>query len=177
MFLRWYVWDVWWECHEWKNEDVRGTAGIEMKLTNWVDLRLFRWFGHVKRMDEYRMARRVLMAKQSGVRVQGRSRLGWMDYVKVALDSRGMPVEAVWQCPRDRKECRSLVHISMIEVHPAIIALFLCFFGPPSRTLVAYHLERGAMPLHDAVGVNRDKCATTEYQGQVPKIWAKRCVR
>ena len=32
--------------------------------------------GHVERMDEYRMARRVLMAEVSGGRVRGRPRLG-----------------------------------------------------------------------------------------------------
>ena len=30
-------------------------------------------------MDEYPMARRLLMAEVSGRRVRGRSRLGWMD--------------------------------------------------------------------------------------------------
>ena len=28
-----------------------------------------------------------------------------------------------------------------------------------------YHLERGGMPLHDAVGINCKNGATTEYQG------------
>ena len=40
------------------------------------------------------MARRVLMAEVSGGRVQGRPRLGWFAGVKVALDNRGMTVEA-----------------------------------------------------------------------------------
>ena len=31
-----------------------------------ADQRVLRWFGHVERMDEYPMARRVLMAKVSG---------------------------------------------------------------------------------------------------------------
>ena len=39
----------------------------------------------VERMNEYRMARRVLMAEVSGGRVRGRPRLGWMDGVNVAL--------------------------------------------------------------------------------------------
>ena len=46
----------------------------------------------MERMHEYRMARRVLMAKAIGGRVQGRPRLGWMDGVKVALGSIGMMV-------------------------------------------------------------------------------------
>ena len=45
-------------------------------------------------MDEYRMARRVLMVEVSGGRVRGRQRFGCMDGVKVALGNRGMTVEA-----------------------------------------------------------------------------------
>ena len=62
-------------------------------------------------MDEYHMARRMLMAEVSGGRVQGRPRLGWMDGVKVALDNRGMTVEATRQRAKDRKKWRALVHM------------------------------------------------------------------
>ena len=61
------------------------------------------WFGHVERMDVYRLARRMLMAEVSGGPVRGRPRLGWMDGVKVALGSRGMTVEAARQCEQDMK--------------------------------------------------------------------------
>ena len=63
----------------------------------------------MERIDEYRMARRVLMSEVSGGRVRGRPRLGWMDGVKVALSNGGMSVEAVRQCAKDRKEGRALV--------------------------------------------------------------------
>ena len=62
-------------------------------------------------MDEYRMARTVLMTEVSGGRVRRRPRLGWMDGVKVALGNRGMTLEAVRQCAKDRKEWRALVHM------------------------------------------------------------------
>ena len=62
-------------------------------------------------MDEYRIARRVLMAEVSGGLVRGRPRLGWMDGVKVASGNRGMTVEAARQCAKDRKEWRALVHM------------------------------------------------------------------
>ena len=61
-------------------------------------------FGHVERMDEYRMARRGMMVKVSGGWVRGRSRLGWTDGVKIALGNRGMTVEAARQSVKDRKE-------------------------------------------------------------------------
>ena len=54
----------------------------------------YSWFGHAERMDEYRLARRVLMAEVSGGRVRGRPRLGRIDGVKVALGNRGMMVMA-----------------------------------------------------------------------------------
>ena len=67
------------------NEEVHGRAGIKRELVSRADQRVLRWFGHVERMDEYRMARKVLTAEVSGGRVRGRPRLGWMDGVKVAL--------------------------------------------------------------------------------------------
>ena len=94
-----------------RNEEVRRRAGIEMVLASRTDQRVLRWFGHVERMDDYRMARRVLMAEVSGEQVRGRRRLGWMDVVKVALGNRGMTVEAARQCAKDRKEWRALVHM------------------------------------------------------------------
>ena len=94
-----------------RNEEVRMRAGIERELASRADHRVLRWFRHVERMDEYRMARRVLMAEVSGERIRGRTRLGWMDGVKVALGNRGMTVEAERQCAKDRKEWRALVYI------------------------------------------------------------------
>ena len=55
---------------------------------------------HVERMDEYLMAKRLLMADVSRGRARGRKRLGWMDDTKVALGSRGMAVEAPRQCSK-----------------------------------------------------------------------------
>ena len=49
-----------------RNEEVRRRAGIERELASGADQRVLRLFGHVERMDEYRKARRVLMAKVSG---------------------------------------------------------------------------------------------------------------
>ena len=77
-----------------RNEEVRRRAGIERELPSRVDQRVLRWFGHVERMDDYRMARRVLMAEVNGGRVRGRPRLGWMDGVKGVLGNRGTMVEA-----------------------------------------------------------------------------------
>ena len=88
------------------SKTVRRRARIERELASKADQRVLRWFGHVGRMDEYRMARRELMAEVSGGRVRGRPRLGWMgmDGVEVALGNRGMTEEDARQCTKDRKE-------------------------------------------------------------------------
>ena len=115
------------------NEEVGMRAGIERELASRADQRVLRWFGHVGRMDDHRMARRVLMAEVSWGRVRGRPRLGWMDGVKVALGNRGMTVEAARQCA---KEWRALVHMPLNEFPAAIFCLVLYSFGLPSRALV-----------------------------------------
>ena len=94
-----------------RNEEVCRRAGIEMELASRADQRVLRWFEQVERMDDYRMARRVLMVEVGGGRVRGRAKLGWMDGVKVALGNRGMTVEAARQCAKDQKEWRALVHM------------------------------------------------------------------
>ena len=94
-----------------KNEEVRRRARIERELASRAYQKVLKWFRHVERMDEYRMARRVLMAEVSGGRVRGIPRLGWMDGVKEALGNRGMTVEAARQCAKDRKEWRALAHM------------------------------------------------------------------
>ena len=59
-----------------RNEEVHRRAGIERELASRADQRVLRWFGYVDRMDEYRKARRVLMAEVSRGRERGRPRLG-----------------------------------------------------------------------------------------------------
>ena len=54
-------------------------AAIEMELASRADQRVLRLFGHVERMVDYRMARRMLMAEVSGDGYEGdRGLAGWM---------------------------------------------------------------------------------------------------
>ena len=67
-----------------RNEEVRRRVGIERELVSRADQRVSRWFGHLERMDEHRMARRVMMAEvwRVGTSQRGRPRLDWIDGVK-----------------------------------------------------------------------------------------------
>ena len=88
-----------------------GELEIEMEVASRADQRVLKWFGHVKRMDEYCITRRVLMPEVSGGQVLGRKRLCLMDGVKVALGNRAMTKEAARQCTNDGKEWKALVHM------------------------------------------------------------------
>ena len=63
----------------------------------------------MERTDESRLARKVMTAEVNGGRARGRQRFGWMEGVKVALDNRGMTVEAARRRARGRNEWRALV--------------------------------------------------------------------
>ena len=63
-----------------------------------------------------------------------------------------------------RVDSRALVHMQLNEFHAAFL-LGPMFFRTSLPCSGGYHLERGGMPLHDAVGINCKKGATTENQG------------
>ena len=127
--------------------------------------RVLRLFGHKERMFEYRMARRVLTEEVSGGRLRGRNTLGWMDGVKVALDNRGM----AW---RLRDKARKIgkrreqwgMHNWLSFMRPFFL-LGPVFFRTAHRCCSGYHLVRGGMPLHGAVGINCKNAKTSENQG------------
>ena len=121
------------------------------------------------------MARRVLMAEVSGGRVRGRPRLGWMDGVKVALGN----TESWWRLHDNARKTRK-------RGEPLYICNWMSFMQPSLlgsvffRTTLpcsgGYHMERGGMPLHDAVGINCEKGATLKIKAQLSSIWAKGCI-
>ena len=46
-----------------------------------------------------------------------------------------------------------------------LIFAWPCILSDSPPVLWWFHLERGGMPLHDAVGIDCKKGATSEYQG------------
>ena len=94
-----------------RNEEVRRRVGLKRELEGRVDQRVLSWFRHVERMNEDHMPVKVSRVEVSRARVWGRPRLGWMDSVKFALGNRGLMVEVVRQCEKDRTEWRALVHM------------------------------------------------------------------
>ncbi len=71
-----------------RNEDVR-----QRELSERVDERVLSWYGHMVRMGEEGMTKRMWKGKVSGVRVRGSPRRGWMEGMERALGVRGLSVE------------------------------------------------------------------------------------
>ena len=92
-----------------RNEVVRTRTGVRRELAARVDMNVLRWFGHVERMDNERLLKKLMNAKVNGKSVKGRPRFGWMDGVKRALNDRRMAVREASERARDRNEWRMIV--------------------------------------------------------------------
>ena len=64
---------------------------MERQLSGRVDHCVPRWLGHVERMDEEHMAKKMMISDVEGNRC--RPMLGWMDGVRTALGERVTSVE------------------------------------------------------------------------------------
>ena len=92
-----------------RNEEVRRRAGVERKLSERVDQRVLGWYGHMVRMNDERLTKRVWKAEASGVRMRGRPEKRWMDGVVRALGVRGLSLEQGRESASDRREWRVIV--------------------------------------------------------------------
>ena len=60
-----------------RNEVVRARSGMRRELAARVDMNVLRWFGHVERMDNERLLKKVMNAKVDGRSARGLG--GWME--------------------------------------------------------------------------------------------------
>ncbi|WP_289480288.1 hypothetical protein, partial [Klebsiella pneumoniae] len=64
-----------------RNEEVCRRCGKDASVGMKMDQSLLRWFGHVERMNEDRIPKRIYESDVVGVRRRGRPRKSWMDGV------------------------------------------------------------------------------------------------
>ena len=93
-----------------RNEEVHRRVGVHGTLSERMDKRVLSWFGHVERMEENRLTKRVYKSSAEGVRGRGRPKLGWMDGVKRAVEERGVNVDGAKELACDRSEWRAFVN-------------------------------------------------------------------
>ena len=92
-----------------RNEVVRARTGVRRELAARVDTNVLRWFGHVVRMDNEQLLKKVMNAKVDGRSSRGRPRFGWMDVVRRALNDRMMDMREASEHARNRNEWRMTV--------------------------------------------------------------------
>ena len=92
------------------NEEIRRRVGVEVELSERVNRSVLRWFGHVERMSEERMARKVYNSTVIGMRQRGRPFRVWMDVVNEGLDKRTLTLEQARVDARDRDHWSNLVN-------------------------------------------------------------------
>ena len=92
-----------------RNEEVRERAGVSVPLSARVDRMTLRWFGHMERMEEGRIVKRVMNAEAEGIRDRGRPRFRWMDSVKRAVEVRGKSVREAREIASSRSDWRTFV--------------------------------------------------------------------
>ncbi|CAK1601092.1 unnamed protein product [Parnassius mnemosyne] len=69
-----------------RNEEIRNMAGLKDDLITKIDKGVLRWFGHVERMSEDRMVKKIYSAKVNIKRCRGRPRLTFEDHVSKLLE-------------------------------------------------------------------------------------------
>ena len=92
-----------------RNEVARARTGVRRELAARVDTYVLRWFGHVERMDNERLLKKVMNAKVDGRSARDRPRFRWMDGVKSALNDRRMDVREGSEHARNRNDWRTIV--------------------------------------------------------------------
>ena len=92
-----------------RNEVVRAKTDVRRKLAARVDVNVLRWFGHVERMDNERLLKKVMNAKVDRGSAREKPRFGWMDGVKRALNDRRMDIRETSERARNRNEWRMIV--------------------------------------------------------------------
>merc|ERR1712035_71191 len=93
-------------------------TGVKVELATRVDKNVLRWFGHVERMENEQMLKRVMNGRVNGRGVRGRPRLGWMDGVKRVLREKGMHLREARERARDRNDWRACL--------PRIVCMSVC---------------------------------------------------
>ena len=90
-----------------RNKDLYERSGVKRDVVERVKGRTLEWFGHVERMSEERMVRRIYKGEVSGARRRGRPKRRWMECVGEYMRERGVSLDVGLCACGDRSEWRS----------------------------------------------------------------------
>ena len=90
-----------------RNETILGWCNVA-KVSNIVSHRRLRWLGHLARMPDERLPKRVLFGHMDGSGVRGNSQKQWVDYVREDLQFAGLSF-TWWRKSQDRAVWRAAI--------------------------------------------------------------------
>ena len=84
-------------------------VGVDEKLSERVDRKVLKWYGHVERMSGERLTKRVYRSEVEGERGRGQPPFRWKDGVRRACSERNMGLEEARGICLDRRLWRMRV--------------------------------------------------------------------
>ena len=99
-----------------RNEEIRRICRKKVSVGERMDQNVLRWLGHVERMEDDRLARKVYELEVQGPRCRGRPRKEWMDGVKEVLTKMGLTIQEAKACIQDRREWHSVPQLFLTRV-------------------------------------------------------------
>ena len=76
-------------------------------IVKWIERQRISWLGHLERMEEVRMPKKIFIQELEGTRRRGRPRKGWKEEVERDLQVMG---ERRWrELVTDRKKLKDIV--------------------------------------------------------------------
>ena len=77
-------------------------------MTEYIEEKQLKWYGHVKRMGMERIVRKSIEAKEWGKRTRGRPRVTWIDNIEKYGKERGKTLRELEKTTRDREKWKKL---------------------------------------------------------------------
>ena len=87
-----------------RNEYIREMCGVVKGVIERINESILRWFGHMERMDENRLVKKMYRGECVGDRTVGRPKLRWIDSVKKCLKVRNVSLPEARRMVHNREE-------------------------------------------------------------------------
>ena len=71
---------------------IRELCGVEKRVDKGTDLIILSWFGHIDRIENDKIAKKVYVGERVGRHLVGRLRKRWIDSVNDCLKKRGLNI-------------------------------------------------------------------------------------
>ena len=90
-----------------RNKIIRETVGVQ-PIQEYVERSQLRWYGHVNRMDDKRIVKRVCEARETGKRPRGRPRKTWKEGLQEVTRNKRVTWKEVKRTVKDREKWKDL---------------------------------------------------------------------